>query len=41
MKKRKQQKNQNFPVVLLVAGGILLALAVGTLYLMQRMLPLF
>ena len=31
MKKRKQQKNQNFPVVLLVAGGILLTLAVGML----------
>ena len=29
MKKRKQQKKQSFPVVLLVAGGILLVLAVS------------
>ena len=29
MKKRKQQKKQGFPVALLVAGGILLALALG------------
>ena len=29
MKKRKQQKKQSFPIGLLVAGSILLALAVG------------
>lgn len=31
MQKRKQQKKQSFPVVLLVAGAILLALAAGML----------
>ena len=36
MKKRKQQKKQSFPVVLLVAGGILLALAVGMFLAQNR-----
>ena len=36
MKKRKQHKKQSFPVILLVVGGILLALAVGMLLSQNR-----
>lgn len=36
MKKRKQQKNQNFPVLFLAAGGILLILAAVMLLSQNR-----